>query len=224
MSNMTSELKWDRSTMECRRNSFTVDDYVIGILLKLSPEQTYVRISHPEKGELLVSPKSGECVSRISDAAGFYQAPRSSFTFTEMSEAFPLTVMAQNMEDVLWEAAFHAAQGRLIDGLRKFDVVQFTRWPNVTRVSLTPNVMRICALLTRFPSGIYLGQVILGVEEAEMYSVCSAAKVIGIVNMLNRSVKFDEAEVKLAEARVQKADEIKSRQFLSRLFAKLSGL
>jgi hypothetical protein len=203
MSNMTSELKWDRSTMECRRNSFTVDDYVIGILLKLSPEQTYVRISHPEKGELLVSPKSGECISRISDATAFYQAPHSSFTVTEMN---------------------HAAQGRLIDGLRKFDVVQFTRWPNVTRVSLTPNVMRICALLTRFPSGIYLGQVILGVEEAEMYSVCSAAKVIGIVNMLNRSVKFDEAEVKLAEARVQKADEIKSRQFLSRLFAKLSGL
>lgn len=210
--------------MECRRNSFSVDDYVIGILLKLSPQQAYVRISHPENGSLLVSPKSGECISRISDATGFFQAPHSSFTVTEMNEAFPLTVVAKNIEDVLWEAAFHAAQGRLIDDLRKFDVMQFTRWPNLTRVSLTPNVMRICALLTRFPSGLYLGQVILDIEEAEMYSVCSAAKVIGIVNILNRSIQPDEAEVKLAEAHVQKTDKTKSAQFLGRLLAKLSGL
>lgn len=210
--------------MECRRNSFSVDDYVIGILLKLLPQQAYVKISHPDKGSLLVSPKSGECISHISDHAGFYKAPHTSFTVTEMSEAFPLTVVAKNIEDVLWEATFHAAQGRLIEDLRKFDVLQFTRWPNLTRVSLTPNVMRICALLTRFPSGLYLGQVILNIEEAEMYSVCSAAKVIGIVNMLNRSLKPEELEVKLAEAHVHKADESKSGQFLSRLFAKLSGL
>lgn len=210
--------------MECRRDSFTVDDYVIGILLKLAPGHTHVRISHPENGALLVNPKNGECISRISNATGFYRAPRSSFTVTEMNEAFPLTVIAQQMEDILWEAAFHAAQGRLIDDLRKYDVLKFTRWPNLTRVSLTPNVMRICALLTRFPSGVYLGQIILDVEEAEMYSVCSAAKVIGIVNMLNRSIKPDEAEVKLATAHVQKADESKSGQFLGRLFAKLSGL
>lgn len=214
---MTFELAGDPG------KSFVADDYAVGILLKLSPEQEHIRISHPEKGELLVNPKRGEYISRISDTAGFFQAHKSSLTVTEVKEQFPPVVLARRMEDLLWESALHAAQGRLIDGLRKYDVVQFTRWPNLTRVSLTPNVMRICALLSRYPSGISLGYKILKIEEAEMYSVCSAAKVVGIVNLMNRELQADSADEAAVAAHEQGTNASKAGLF-GRLFAKLSGL
>lgn len=221
---MTAELLCERSTDECRRGSFSVDDYAIGILMRLSPELEHAHISHPEKGEVLVSPKHGVYISRISDAAGFFQAPKSSLTVTEIKEPFPPVTITRRMEDLLWEAALHASQGRLIDGLRKYDVVQFSRWPNLTRVSLTPNVMRICALLTRYPSGINLGHKFLKIEEEEMNAVCSAAKILGIVNLLNRKIQLDaedEAQLKVHE---QRQDESKSGRLWGRLFAKLTGL
>jgi len=214
---MTLELKNDPSI------SFVADDYAIGILLSLSPEMEHVKITHPEKGELVISPRRGEYARRILDAAGFFQAPRSSFTVAEVKEQIPPSIQKGRIEDLLWEATLHAAQGRLIEGLHKYDVVQFTRWPNLTRVPLTPNVMRICALLTRFPSGTYLAQAILNIGAAEIYSVCSAAKVIGIVKQVNRNMKPDaEEEKQIAEG--GRAAESKSGQFLGRLFSKLSGL
>jgi len=221
---MTTDLAWDTGKGECRRNSFSTDDYAIGILLGLSPEKEHVSISHPEKGELLVSPKRGEYIARISDMAAFFQAPKSSFLVTDIGGQFPPTILSQRIEDLHWEAALHASQGRLIDELRKYDVVQFTRWPNLTRVSLTPNVMRICALLARFPSGLYLSRIILQIDEAEVNAVCSAAQVVGIVKLLNRKVELDTAEVAQVEANVPKEGDPKSGQFLGRLFAKLSGL
>ena len=207
-----------------RRNSFSTDDYVIGLLLQLSPVQEHVRITHPEKGELLVSPKHGRYISRISDVTGFFQAHKSAFTVTEIKEKLPPVIQMRRIEDLLWEATLHAAQGRLIDGLRKYDVVQFTRWPNLTRVPLTPNLMRICALLTRFPSGIFLGQIILDIEEAEMNSVCSAAHVVGIVSLLNRKIGLDTTEAAFVESNASNVVESKSGQFLGRLFSRLSGL
>jgi hypothetical protein len=203
--------------------SFAVDDYAIGILLNLSPETESVKITHPDKGDILISPKRGEYIARISDAPGFFQADKSVFTVTVLKEKFPSDVQVKSMEDLLWEATQHASQGRLIEGLHKYDVVQFTRWPNLTRVSITPNVMRICALLTRFPSGAHLAQAILGIKAAEMYAVCSAAKVIGIVKLLNRTMKSDADEDKQVEELGRRA-ESKSGLFLGRLFSKLSGL
>jgi len=58
-------------------------DYAVGILLKLSPEQEHIRISHPEKGELLVNPNVVIHSRSISDTAGFFQAHKSSLTVTE---------------------------------------------------------------------------------------------------------------------------------------------
>lgn len=218
---MTAQLEWDYGTEECRRGGFSADAHVLGILLRLPPELEHVRISHPAMGELLVSPKRGEYISRVSDAAGFFQAHEASFAVAEVEAPFPPADGSGRMEDLLWEAALHASQGRLIEGLRKYDVVHFTRWPNLTRVSLTPNVMRICALLTRYPSGISLGHKILKIDEAEMYSVCSAAKTIGIVNLVNRKIQPDAEDDALLKAHEQGASDAKSG-LLARLFAKLT--
>ncbi len=210
--------------MEDRRNSFFPEDYVISILLELSAEQEFIKISHPQYGELLASPKHGRYISRVNDAVTFFQAPRSSFSVIEMQEKFPPAIELFRIEDLLWEAALHASQGKLIDGLRKHDVVKFTRWPNLTRVSLTPDVMRVCALLTRFPTGIFLAQVILKVDEAEMNSVCSAAKAIGIVKLLNRKFAPDPVEIALAESKKMAVNDSNTENFFGRLIAKLSGL
>jgi hypothetical protein len=221
---MNAEQKWDRNTMVDRRNSFFPEDYVIGILLELSSEQEFLKISHPEYGELLVSPRHGRYISKITDTTAFFQAQKFSFNVIEMQEKFPPVLEVLRLEDLLWEATLHASQGQLIEGLRKYDVVQLTRWPNLTRVSLTPNAMRICALLTRFPSGIYLSQVILNVDEAEINSVCSAAQVIGIVKLLNRKFEIDSEEVAIAESKKLAVNDSNSGKFFGRLLAKLSAI
>lgn len=221
---MNEERKWDRNTMVDRRNSFFSEDYVIGILMELSSDQEFVKISHPENGELWVSPRKGRYISKVTDAGVFFQAQRSLFSVTVMQEKFPPVLDVRRMEDLLWEAALQASQGRLIDGLRKYDVVQFARWPNLTRVPLTPNAMRICALLSRFPSGIFLSQVILNIEEAEINSVCSAAQVIGIVKLLNRKFEIDSEEIAIAESKKQTVIASNEGKFFDRLFAKLSSL
>ena len=220
---MNAEQKWDRSTMEDQRNSFFTEDYVIGILLNLSAELEFVKISHPENGELWVSTRQGRYISKINDVTAFFQAPKSLFTITEMQEKYPSVIEVRRMEDLLWEAALHASQGRLIDGLRKYDVVKFTRWPNLTRVSLTPNAMRICALLTRCPSGLNLSQVILNVDEAEMNSVCSAAQIVGILKILNRKFEPDAEELAIAESKKLAVNDTHTGKFFGRLFARLSG-
>lgn len=203
--------------------SFAIDDYVIGLLLNLSTEMEYVKITHPEKGELLINPRRGEYIRHISDVAGFFQSPKSSFSVVEVKDKFPPSINLGRMEDLLWEATLHASQGRLVEGLYKYDVVQFTRWPNLTRVPLTPNVMRVCALFTRFPTGTYLAHAVLQAEPAEIYSICSAAKVIGIVKQVNKNAKPDADEEKKINEAAQ-STESKSGNFLGRLFTKLSGL
>ncbi len=221
---LMAEMKMDVAMVERRRNSFNADDYAIGILLSLSPDLEHVRIIHPEKGVLLLSPKRGEYIALVSDMAGFLQAPKASFTVTEVKEKFPTAGVSRRMEDLLWEAALGASQGRLVNGLRKYDVVQFTRWPDLTRVSLTPNAMRICALLTRFPSGITLSCRILKIDEAEMYSVCSAAKILGIVNMLYSNKGPDSTDETVVAEHERGVSESKSGRFFGRLLAKLSGI
>jgi len=203
--------------------NFSANDYVIGILLNLSPELEYVRIAHPQQGYILVSPKRGEYISCVLDVAEFFKAEKSVFEVTEIfDESFPVN-LNMSMENLLWEATLQASQGRLIEGLHKYDVVQFERWPNLTRVSVTPNVMRICALLTRFPSGTHLAQAILRVKSTEIYSVCSAAKVVGIMKQINKKAQAEAEEEGSVEV-VGTDAETKSGKFLGRLFAKLSGL
>jgi len=172
---------------------FRPDDFVINIIRRAIANEQYVRVSAERKGKLLLLPKEGEYIANLVEPLRF---------FTTHAKEFQVEVIAQggvvlpegehhgrNIDELMWTVAFHASGGRLMEGCRRDDVVQFRHWPNLSRLPTTPNTMRIVALLTRHPTSITLARRLLKVEREEIYQVYSAARCAGIAHVLNRKAE-----------------------------------
>ena len=109
----------------------------------------------------------------------------------------------------------------MIEGSSKFDVVQFRRWPNLTRLPKTPNTMRICALLTRYPMTIMLVHRKLGIEKKELYQTISAAYCAGIANVISHSPQ-GAANESVEDIALNVPEQ--KRNLLQSLFSKITGL
>jgi hypothetical protein len=90
------------------------------------------------------------------------------------------------LSELLWNCALLTSAGNLLPGCRRDDVVQLTRWPNLTRVHATANSMRIAALLTARPTSLVLASRILDIDESEIFSFYSAARYAGLTRTMNR--------------------------------------
>jgi hypothetical protein len=123
------------------------------------------------------------------------------------------------INELLWNAAFHASQGRLIEGCSLRDFVQFRHWPNLTRLPVTPNTARICALLTRRRTVIAMVHQHLAINNEEVCQIYSAAYCAGISNAINSAL----AKFKIGADDPRLAPERKHSLFRS-LFGKIAGL
>ncbi len=121
----------------------------------------------------------------------------------------------------MWQAAFHASQGRLIEGCSKYDVVRFRRWPNLSRLPKSPNTTRICALLTRHATTIMLAHRRLGADKEEIYQTYAAAYCAGLVTMVSRN---PQAASGAGSAEPTEEAPATQRNLLRLLFAKISRL
>jgi hypothetical protein len=195
---------------------FPASDYVLGIVQRIVSSGVNTRIALSGKGEVSIFPARREYSSNIPDAAEFFQAPSSQFEFSPLSASAPQG--GRRIDELLWEAAFHASQGRLIEGTSKFDVVTFRHWPNLPKLSKTPNTARLCALLTRHPMTIMLVHRQLGITKEEVYRIYSAAFSSGIANIVNQNPQAVAPAVDEPEEAVQKTGLFRS------MFTKISGL
>lgn len=203
--------------------SFSAQGYFLGIAQDIVASRKNVRIALPDKGEVYLFPSRNEYHSNVADMAEFCLAPAFQFKVTILDGAPKAQGqgVGLNINDLMWQAAFHASQGAMIEGLSKFDVVQFHRWPNLTRLPKTPNTMRICALLTRYPMTIMLVHRKLGIEKKELYKTYSAAYCAGIANIISHA--YQEAANETVADTVLDMPEQK-RSLLHSLFAKITGL
>jgi hypothetical protein len=169
---------------------FQPGDYVIDIIRRAVANQQCIRVHSEGRGTLLLLPKRGEYIAEFADPAQFFTTAARQFQ-VDVLETEPAALPrgaahGRNIDELMWNAAFHASDGRLMDGCRRDDVVQFRHWPNLTRLPVTPNTTRIVALLTRHPTSITLARHLLKVDAAEMYQIYSAAQCAGIAHVLNR--------------------------------------
>lgn len=208
---------------------FSATDYFLGIARRAVAFNENTHVVLPGKGEVSLFPSRKEFSATIPDMKEFFLAPAAEFKTTPLgASASPASGAARNIGELLWQAAFHASGGRMIDDTTKYDVVQFLSWPNLTRLPNTPNTARICALLTRHPTTIMLVHRKLGIAKEEVYRIYSAAYSAGIASIRNlestthlRAVDSLTAEADLvAEAA---APTEKQGMFYS-LFSKISGL
>jgi len=199
---------------------FSAADYFLGIALGLVSAEGNARIVLPGRGEVSIFPGRREFVADIPDMADFCQAPAAQFQVAPLpATAAPLVPgSAKNLGELLWAAAFHASQGRMVEGTSKYDVVQFRNWPNLTRLPKTQNTARICALLTRHPTTIMLVHRMLDVGKDEVYRTYCAAQSAGIASIVSRDPTAKDGPVPAP------AEPAQGRGLLRSLFSKISGL
>jgi hypothetical protein len=212
---------------------FSSEDYFIGIARRVAESRRNARISLPGNGEIVISPSLGEFYAKVQDMVAFCQAPAADFEVVTLNDLKGDQLLTQvtsgKIRELLWTAAFHASRGCLdryssdSDATHIYDVISFTRWPNLTRLPVTPNTMRICALLTRHPTSIGLISRKLHIAPEEVYQVYSAANSYGIVKCL--SCDTGEPELQDDDASIDQADPVqKQRNLFQALFTKISRL
>ncbi len=212
--------------------SFSPSEYLVGIVKNAVSAQHDVRISLPGKGDVIILPAHGEYHGNVPESGmeEFCQAPAALFKTTRLAPGDVAQLReasaAKRLRDLLWLAAFHASQGRLVQSrsscepVHEYDVIQFTRWPNLSRLPTTPNTMRIFALLTLRPSAIMLIHRKLRIPPREVHQVYSAACAAGFVNVISNH---------MGQAEIDKDEQLQAapapaRSILGSLFAKIAGL
>jgi hypothetical protein len=201
-------------------STYRATDYFLGIAQRAIASGNNTRITLPGKGEVNIYPQLNTYDTDVLNMSMFCQAPVSKFETVALGASERPKTPGKSICELLWQAAFYASQGRMIEGCSKYDVVQFRHWPNLSRLPQTTNTMRITALLTRYPTTIMLLPRRLGATKEEVFQTYSAAYCSGLVNMVSRNP--DLAATEPAE---QGAQEQQSKTGLwQSLFAKISGL
>ena len=201
---------------------FSAGDYFLGLAQQAIASGKNTKITLAGKGEVAIYPARREFVADIAGQAEFFQAPAAQFQSAELGDVAPPAKggRSRHIGELLWLAAFHASQGRLVEGISKFDVVKFRQWPNLPHLTKSPNTERICALLTRHPTTIWLVHRQLGITKTEVSQVYAAAYSAGIVTVLNRNPQAATSN----ETEEEDKDTSQDRGLFRSLFAKISGL
>ncbi len=195
---------------------FNPEEYLIDTLRRATANQQDIHLEVEGLGELVMLSERGEYFAYLVDMEAFLTAPlaQSRLTILEKGDhRIPdATTVGRNIDELMWQAAFYASSGRLMEGCYRDDVVELEYWPNLSRLPHGPNATRIAALLSRHPTSIFFATRLLKVEAAEMYQFYSAARLAGLARPINRAPQ----EPKLEPHRNQ--------SLLSSLLKKIAGL
>jgi hypothetical protein len=183
---------------------FDPDLYLLGILRRAVAAEQDVAVSLLDAGEIRVLTTRGDYFSDLSTdrMKQFCCQPAESYAVRKLSEReIAETLQAgrsgRNIDELMWQAALCASQGRLLKGCRRDDVVLLKHWPNLTRLMTTPNAVRIAALLTRYPTSVSLAYRLLKIPVDELNEFYSAAHAAGWAVAVNRKPEItDESELK----------------------------
>lgn len=197
--------------------------HLLDIVQQALHSQNGTLIVLPGQGEIKVLPQQRQYHANISDIAEFCHAPAANFEIRSLSnsELMSMNAPGKDIRELLWQLAFHIYEDALIPSCSENDVIQFNRWPNLTRLPVTPNTARICALLTRNPTSITLIRRVLGIDRHEVNRIVSDAYSAGIVNTVSRgpsSMSTEPATEEIKPVQPQKSG------LWNSLFSKISSL
>ena len=170
--------------------------HLLNIVQRVLSSQDNTQITLPGIGNITILSQRREYYADVKNMSEFSIAPAESFEIKSLdsSELSSISHPGKDVRDLLWQLAFYIYEDSLIESCSENDVIQFSRWPNLTRLPITANTARICALLTRHPTSITLVRRILGIDKKEVSRVISAAFSAGIVNMISRGPSLVSSE------------------------------
>lgn len=197
--------------------------HLLHIVQRVLDAQHNTQITLPGLGNITILPQSRAYHADVKDMGEFSIAPAENFVVSILGSAdlSSISQPGKDVSDLLWQLAFYIYEDSLIESCSENDVIQFSRWPNLTRLPTTPNTARICALLTRHPTSVTLVRRVLGIDKKEVNRIISAACSAGIVNTISRGpslVNFEPAAPEVKPEQIQKTG------LWNSLFTKISSL
>lgn len=94
----------------------------------------------------------------------------------------------QSMEAFLWKLAIWTSKGRYPVSLDIEQPIYLKRWPNMTRLTVTPHALRICALLIREPRTMVNIAEVLNIKLQYVFVFVSACQVLDLIGQARREV------------------------------------
>jgi len=197
--------------------------HLLNIVQRILDSEDNARITLPGMGTLTVLPQRREYHADVENMEAFSTSSAADFKITILDSSTLASIphSGKDVRDLLWQLAFHIYEESLIEGCSENDVIQFSRWPNLTRLPITPNTARISALLTRHPTSITLVRRVLGIDKREVNRVISAAFSAGIIHTVSRGPSLVSAEPSIAETKMAEPQRL---GLWNSLFAKISSL
>ncbi|MCX7097574.1 MAG: hypothetical protein NTV43_06665 [Methylococcales bacterium] len=119
------------------------------------------------------------------------------------------------MDAFLWKLACWASKGRYPESLDIYAPVYLKRWPNFTRMLVTPHALRISALLIQGPRTLTNVAQVLNIKPQYVFVFISAAFALGMVGQAQKNV-----DQTLPPPDIQPN---KKKGLLSRIIQKLRG-
>jgi len=178
-----------------------------------SSRATMIAGSH---GRVLIDPDQKLYCEAIPDRASFFRTSPQLVQITRHKPGPGGTW--RPVEELLWEAAYHGPEGALLAPYRPMKAVRLLRWPNLTRVSHTPAMISICALLHKRALSMAVAIRMLRVPEDEAWRFFSAALASGLARQIGE-VGHDAGTGPAVQSNASR----RVTSFWSQLFAKLSG-
>lgn len=87
------------------------------------------------------------------------------------------------LDALLWKIALWTSKGRIPHGVDLKQAARLKRWPNFTRLLVTPHALRIAALLYQRPYALFEAARILGIRQQYVFALFSAAHAQGLTAM-----------------------------------------
>jgi hypothetical protein len=90
-----------------------------------------------------------------------------------------------NFEKLLWLMALWASRGRVPEGTDLDAPVSLLRWPNFTRILMTPNAMQIAALWHTQPTSLLQTAKRQAIPHRQIFAIFRACQALGLVQVIN---------------------------------------
>jgi hypothetical protein len=88
----------------------------------------------------------------------------------------------------IWQSALWASRGRLPEGTSLTQPIYLRRWPNFSRLVVTPHALAITALWTRQPRSVIDTATSLNIPQRYVFAFYSAAKAVQLAGETRRAV------------------------------------
>lgn len=93
-----------------------------------------------------------------------------------------------NKEALVWKTALWASRGRVPTGICLDTPVFIRRWPNMTRLQLSPHALRIAALWSQQPHSLLMTAKTLNIPQRHVFGFFSAAHALNLASTTRRAV------------------------------------